>query len=63
MSMTLAGFGVVFLGFGFTMLLLGFFGLHYGSRESMGGAGAGVAAPAGRATGGSRWTGSDQPDL
>ena len=40
MSMTLAGFGVVFLGFGFTMLLLGFFGLHYGSRESMGGAGA-----------------------
>ena len=39
MSMTLAGFGVVFLGFGFTMLLLGFFGLHYGSRENMGGAG------------------------
>lgn len=40
LSMTLAGFGVVFLGFGGTMLLLGLLGLYYGTRESLGGAGA-----------------------
>jgi len=39
MSMTLAGFGVVFLGFGGVMLLLGMLGLHFGSRESLGSAG------------------------
>ena len=39
MSMTLAGFGVVFLGFGGVMLLLGTMGLHFGSRESLGAAG------------------------
>jgi hypothetical protein len=36
LSMTLAGFGVVFLGFGFTILLLGMLGVHYGARESLG---------------------------
>ena len=39
MSMTLAGFGVVFLGFGGVMLLLGMLGLHFRSRESLGSAG------------------------
>jgi hypothetical protein len=36
LSMTLAGFGVVFLGFGFTILVLGMLSLHYGARESLG---------------------------
>lgn len=35
-SMVLAGFGVVFLGFGLTILVLGMLGLHYGTRESLG---------------------------
>jgi hypothetical protein len=36
LSMTLAGFGVIFLGFGFTTLLLGMLGVHYGAREALG---------------------------
>lgn len=40
LSMTLAGFGVIFLGFGGTMLVIALFGLRYGARESLGGAGA-----------------------
>lgn len=36
LAMTLAGFGVVFLGFGFATLVLGMLGLHYGTRESLG---------------------------
>jgi hypothetical protein len=40
LSMTLAGFGVIFLGFGGTMLVIAFLGLRYGSREALGGAGA-----------------------
>lgn len=39
MSMTLASFGVVFLSFGLVFLLLGWMGLHFQSRESMGTAG------------------------
>jgi drug/metabolite transporter (DMT)-like permease len=39
MSMTLASFGVVFLSFGGVVLLIGTLGLHFGSRESLGGAG------------------------
>ena len=36
MSMVLAGFGVLFLSFGSMFLLLGWLGVHYHDRESMG---------------------------
>ena len=36
MSMTLASFGVVFLSFGAVILLIGFLGLHFGYRSSLG---------------------------
>ena len=36
MSMVLASFGVLFLSFGMVFLVLGWLGLHYHSRESMG---------------------------
>jgi hypothetical protein len=39
MSMVLASFGVLFLSFGFVILLLGWLGVHYHARESMGSAG------------------------
>lgn len=39
MSMTLASFGVLFLSFGGVMIILGLLGLHFGTRESLGGAG------------------------
>jgi hypothetical protein len=39
MSMTLAGFGTVFLGFGGTILLIAMLGLKFGTREHLGGAG------------------------
>ena len=39
MSMTLASFGVVFISFGGVFVFIGMLGLHFGSRESLGGAG------------------------
>ncbi len=39
MSMTLASFGVILLSFGGVILFIGMLGLHFGSRESLGGAG------------------------
>ena len=36
MSMVLASFGVLFLSFGSVFLVLGWLGVHYHSRESMG---------------------------
>ena len=39
LAMTLAGFGVVFLGFGGTILLLLTLGLKFGARESYGSSG------------------------
>ncbi|HEX6576440.1 MAG TPA: hypothetical protein VF042_15845 [Gemmatimonadaceae bacterium] len=39
LSMTLLGFGVVFLSFGLMFLFLGWMGLHYNSRESLGASG------------------------
>jgi hypothetical protein len=38
-SMVLLSFGVLFLSFGSLFLILGLLGLHFGSRESLGGAG------------------------
>lgn len=38
MSMVLAGFGVLFLSFGALFLLLGWLGVHYHARETMGNA-------------------------
>ncbi|MEO8193484.1 MAG: hypothetical protein ABI681_06505 [Gemmatimonadales bacterium] len=40
LSMTLAGFGIVFLGFGSVMMTLGLLGLRFGTRHALGGAGA-----------------------
>ena len=39
MSMTLASFGVVFLSFGAVILVIGFLGLQFGTRPSLGRAG------------------------
>jgi hypothetical protein len=36
MSMTLASFGVVFLSFGGVILVIGFLGLQFGYRHSLG---------------------------
>ena len=36
MSMTLASFGVVFLSFGAVILVIGFLGLQFGYRHSLG---------------------------
>ena len=36
MSMTLAGFGVVFLSFGTVIVVLGLLGVYFGSRPSLG---------------------------
>lgn len=36
---TILSFGAIFLGFGFTFLVIGLLGVHYGSRPALGTAG------------------------
>ena len=36
---TLLSFGAIFLGFGFTFLVIGLLGVHYGARPALGTAG------------------------
>lgn len=39
LAMTLKGFGTVLLSFGFVVTVLALLGMHYGTRQAMGGAG------------------------
>lgn len=39
MAVTIRSFGAIFLGFGITFLIIGWLGVHYGSRPGLGNAG------------------------